>query len=107
MTLYNYLNNYGTMTYLEYPIILIQVYVMMFLVLKYKGMLDMPIVPVMTGLYFACISGFLIGVLPKSLLSLMVVSITVLFSVDTFYLYFVFILLFTDFYSKLVSSGVL
>ncbi|KOB68315.1 PQ loop repeat-containing protein 3 [Operophtera brumata] len=72
MTLYNYLNNYGLMSYMEYPIILLQVYVMMYFVLKYKGMLDTPIAPLMTVIYFAGIAGFLMEILHKDILSYLV-----------------------------------
>ncbi|XP_030019837.1 solute carrier family 66 member 3 [Manduca sexta] len=72
MTLYNYTNKYGIMTYMEYPIILFQVYVMFYYVLKFKNMLSMPMVPVLTTAYFATVLGFVLDLLPKQLLSYMV-----------------------------------
>lgn len=74
MTLYNYLSNYSMMTYLEYPIILVQVYAMLYYVLKYKGMLDLTIVPLLTATYFASIAGVLLEILPRSVVSDLVVS---------------------------------
>lgn len=75
MTLYNYTNNYGIMTYMEYPIILMQVYVMMYYVFKYKGILDLPIVPLITAVYFATVAGFFLDILPKETLSYLLVSL--------------------------------
>lgn len=74
MTMYNYTSNYSVMTYLEYPIILVQVYVMLYYVLKYKCMLDMTIVPLLTATYFASIAGVLLEILPKTVVSYLVVS---------------------------------
>uniref|UniRef100_A0A2A4JKU5 Solute carrier family 66 member 3 n=1 Tax=Heliothis virescens TaxID=7102 RepID=A0A2A4JKU5_HELVI len=72
MTLYNYTNNYGIMTYLEYPIILLQVYVMFYYVLKYKRLLCLSIVPITAIAYVSAVIGFVIGVLPKNILSYLV-----------------------------------
>lgn len=69
MTLYNYTNNYSIMTYLEYPIILMQIYVMFYYVLKYKKMFEQPIVPITTMLYTCFVVGFAMGIFPKEILS--------------------------------------
>ncbi|XP_053623965.1 solute carrier family 66 member 3 isoform X1 [Plodia interpunctella] len=72
MTLYNYTNQYSLMTYLEYPIILVQVYVMFYLVLKYQNKLKMPIVPIGTMAYCLGVFGFVLNILPKEILSFIV-----------------------------------
>ncbi|CAH0703230.1 unnamed protein product [Spodoptera exigua] len=72
MTLYNFTNNYGIMTYLEYPIILLQVYVMFYYVLKFKKMLPSSAVPLGTLAYFSTVVGFVTGVLPKGILGYLV-----------------------------------
>ncbi|XP_022832763.1 PQ-loop repeat-containing protein 3 [Spodoptera litura] len=72
MTLYNFTNNYGIMTYLEYPIILLQVYVMFYYVLKFKKMLASSAVPLSTLAYFSAVIGFVTGALPKALLGYLV-----------------------------------
>ncbi|XP_039763674.1 solute carrier family 66 member 3 [Pararge aegeria] len=72
VTLYNYTNRYSVMTYLEYPIILLQVYVMLYYVLKFKQLTSAPIVSLGTLMYFATILGFVFGVVPKELLSYLV-----------------------------------
>lgn len=74
MTLYNFTNSYGIMTYLEYPIILIQIFIMFYFVLKYKKLLHLPIVPISALTYTFTVIGFAMGVLPKNILSFMVVS---------------------------------
>ncbi|XP_047040863.1 solute carrier family 66 member 3 [Helicoverpa zea] len=72
MTLYNYTNDYGIMTYMEYPIILLQVYVMFYYVLKFKKMLCMSIVPITTIAYVSAVAAFAMGTLPKHILSYLV-----------------------------------
>ncbi|CAH2240436.1 jg5086, partial [Pararge aegeria aegeria] len=74
VTLYNYTNRYSVMTYLEYPIILLQVYVMLYYVLKFKQLTSAPIVSLGTLMYFATILGFVFGVVPKELLSYLVLQ---------------------------------
>lgn len=39
MTSYNYTNDYKFLSYMEYPILLIQEYILVYLVFKYKDML--------------------------------------------------------------------
>lgn len=72
MTLYNYTNQYSLMTYLEYPIILVQVYVMLYYVLKYKNLLSWPMLPVFTGVYTVAVLSFALGCLPKYILNYLV-----------------------------------
>lgn len=69
MTLYNFTNRYAIMTYLEYPIILCQVYVMFYHVLKYENILCKPVVPLCTLAYMSLVAGFMLDVLPKDILS--------------------------------------
>ncbi|XP_052751458.1 solute carrier family 66 member 3-like [Galleria mellonella] len=72
VTLYNYTNQYGLITYLEYPIILLQVYVLFYYVLKYKRLIQLPVVPIATLLYFGTVGALMVGLLPKSILSYLV-----------------------------------
>lgn len=69
VTLYNFTNQYSAMTYLEYPIILLQIYVMLYYVLKFRGLLSAPIVPLGTIIYVCTIFGFATEILPKDILS--------------------------------------
>ncbi|XP_075991126.1 solute carrier family 66 member 3 [Anticarsia gemmatalis] len=72
MTLYNFTNRYGVMTYMEYPIILLQVYVMTYYVLKFKNLLHLPITAIATVSYVLTVVGFSLEFLPKSILSYLV-----------------------------------
>ncbi|XP_068632997.1 solute carrier family 66 member 3 [Battus philenor] len=72
VTLYNYTNRYNIMTYLEYPIILVQAYVLLYYVMKYQYVLGCPMVPFATFAYFITVLGFGTGFMPKYLLSYMV-----------------------------------
>ncbi|XP_023942664.2 solute carrier family 66 member 3 [Bicyclus anynana] len=72
VTLYNYTNRYSVMTYLEYPIILLQVYVMLYYVLKFKHLLSGMTVPLVVAMYTTTILGFVYGVFPKEVLSYLV-----------------------------------
>lgn len=54
MMSYNYINDYAILSYLEYPILLIQEYVLIYLVLKYNGLLG-------TRTFAAAIAYVLIG----------------------------------------------
>lgn len=77
MTLYNFTNKYSLMTYLEYPIILLQVYVLVYYTLKYNNILNRPIVPLISITYIATVAGFAFNILPKEYLTFLVVSILV------------------------------
>ncbi|CAH2103615.1 unnamed protein product [Euphydryas editha] len=69
VALYNFTNQYSVMTYLEYPIILLQIYVMLYYVMKFRGILSAPIVLLGTMMYFGTIFGFASELLPKEILS--------------------------------------
>ncbi|XP_071649641.1 solute carrier family 66 member 3 [Temnothorax longispinosus] len=71
MTSYNYTNGYSLLSYLEYPIILAQEYILIFFVLKYLNRINMwsflgAIV------YFTLSSCLLLGIVPKIVLTLLV-----------------------------------
>lgn len=74
MTGYNYTNGYSLLSYLEYPIILIQEYILIFFVLKYLKRINMwsflgAIV------YFVLSSCLLLEIAPKVVLTLLAVGI--------------------------------
>ncbi|KAJ2954180.1 hypothetical protein O0L34_g2414 [Tuta absoluta] len=72
VTLYNFTNKYSLLTYMEYPIIMVQIYVMLFYVLKYKHLLDdgraTAVLAAVAG-YVALVLAFAMQLLPKNLLS--------------------------------------
>ncbi|XP_011696784.1 PREDICTED: PQ-loop repeat-containing protein 3 [Wasmannia auropunctata] len=70
MTSYNYTNGYSLLSYLEYPIILVQEYVLIFLVLKYLSKIN---TWSLLGaiIYFALSSCLLLEIAPKILLTLL------------------------------------
>lgn len=72
--LYNFTNGYAFLSYMEYPILLVQEYVLVYVVLKYKNMLEKPAY-IWSGVYVAVFSAFAIGLLPSSLIMMLVVSI--------------------------------
>ncbi|XP_011562144.1 solute carrier family 66 member 3 isoform X2 [Plutella xylostella] len=76
MTLYNYVNHYSILTYLEYPIILIQVYVLLYLVLKYRNLLENAVVPAAVCIYSLVVTLFAIEILPKAILTFIVPAVT-------------------------------
>ncbi|KAI5640884.1 PQ loop repeat domain-containing protein [Phthorimaea operculella] len=69
VTLYNFTNKYSLLTYMEYPIILVQIFVMLFFVLKYKCLLDDKRTPVGVVSYVALVIAFATRLLPQDLLS--------------------------------------
>ncbi|XP_076272632.1 solute carrier family 66 member 3 isoform X1 [Rhynchophorus ferrugineus] len=71
MISYNFRNGYALLSYLEYPIILIQEFILIFLVLKYKDFLNIYTL-VASMVYFSIAASFLIGVVPLGLLSFLV-----------------------------------
>lgn len=75
MTLYNFTNHYGVMTYLEYPIILFQIFVMLYYALLYKRMMNFYFVPLAAMLYVALVLSFVMELLPSEILSCLVVSV--------------------------------
>jgi len=70
-TCYNYVNDYALLNYLEYPIIIVQEYILIFLVLKYKNALNTRTYS-LTALYFAIAVGFLSKVIPPPVLTFII-----------------------------------
>ncbi|XP_021930449.1 PQ-loop repeat-containing protein 3 isoform X2 [Zootermopsis nevadensis] len=70
MTCYNYCNNYSLLSYMEYPIILVQQIILIFLVLKYMGFLGMNSFALF-GLYIGITGAFVFGLLPKTILAVL------------------------------------
>ncbi|KPJ09106.1 PQ-loop repeat-containing protein 3 [Papilio machaon] len=68
VTLYNFTNKYSLMTYMEYPIILMQMYILLYYVLKYKYLLGSCAVPISALVYFLTVLGFAVDFLPKDIL---------------------------------------
>lgn len=73
MMLYNYCYGYSLLSYMEYPVLLIQEYILILLVLKYKRQLNQTTYMAAGG-YFAVVLLFGYQILPKFLLALLVVS---------------------------------
>ncbi|KAJ8924657.1 hypothetical protein NQ315_000808 [Exocentrus adspersus] len=71
MTSYNYRNGYAILTYLEYPIILIQEYILVMCVLHYKSMLNIGTL-IGAGIYFSIAASFIFGIVPLGLLTFLV-----------------------------------
>ncbi|KAJ8681577.1 hypothetical protein QAD02_017369, partial [Eretmocerus hayati] len=67
---YNILNGYAYLSYLEYPIILVQEYVLIYLVLRYSKHLNIGSL-LAASLYFLICIGFLTQVIPKKTLTLL------------------------------------
>ncbi|KAH0946445.1 hypothetical protein HN011_005114 [Eciton burchellii] len=68
MTSYNYMNGYSVLSYLEYPIILVQEYILIFFVMKYLNKLNMCFL-LYTIVYFTLSSCLLLEVVPKVVLT--------------------------------------
>ncbi|XP_046390223.1 solute carrier family 66 member 3 [Ischnura elegans] len=68
---YNYCNGYALLSYMEYPIIIFQEIILIFLVLKYMDLLNV-VSAGLFGLYLAIFGGFLSGILPAPILTLLV-----------------------------------
>lgn len=73
MMMYNYCYGYAFLSYLEYPVLLLQEYVLIYLVLKYKRLLANNAYAI-TGAYFAAVLLFGYHILPKFLLAILVVN---------------------------------
>lgn len=69
--MYNFTNGYAFLSYMEYPILLIQEYVLVFVVLKYSNMLNKPAY-IWSGVYVAIFTGFATGIIPSSVLMMLV-----------------------------------
>lgn len=74
MMSYNYCNGYSILSYMEYPILLVQNYVLVLLVLKYKRLLCQRTYLIALA-YFAVTALTLTKILPTFLLSLLVVGV--------------------------------
>lgn len=72
--LYNFTNGYAFLSYLEYPILLVQEYVLVYFVLKYSSMLGQRAY-LWAGLYGILFFGFATGLIPSSVLMMLVVGI--------------------------------
>lgn len=83
MTSYNYTNGYSVLSYMEYPIILVQEYILIFLVLKYLNKINKWSL-VYTIIYFVIGSCLLFEILPKIVLTFLAVSINTLISTNPF-----------------------
>lgn len=75
MTSYNYTNGYSLLSYMEYPILLSQQYIILFLVFKYMGAINKR-TAVFTILYYVLFISFLIQIIPKHALNFMAVRIS-------------------------------
>lgn len=73
MTSYNYTNGYSVLSYLEYPIILVQEYILIFLVLKYLNKVNVWSL-LCTIVYFTLSSCLLLEIVPKIVLTFLAVS---------------------------------
>lgn len=71
MTSYNITNGYALLSYLEYPIILVQQYILIFLVLKYLDKINSMTI-LIAALYFITFSSLALQLLPKTFLTFFV-----------------------------------
>ncbi|CAH1391749.1 unnamed protein product [Nezara viridula] len=69
--LYNYVNKYSPLSYMEYPVLIAQEYVLIYLVLYYQNLIGIKVV-ITTILYFGLAISFLLKVLDPSILTLIV-----------------------------------
>lgn len=74
---YNYVNRYALLSYMEYPIIIVQEFMLIFLVLKYKSLFNTKTYGLCV-LYFTFAFGFLSHIIPASVLTFLIVSKEVL-----------------------------
>lgn len=75
MTNYHYANGYSILTYLECPVLLVQEYILIFLVLKYLKKINTSSVLV-AALYFAISSCFALQIVPKVVLTFLAPACT-------------------------------
>lgn len=75
MMCYNYCNGYSLMSYLEYPVLLLQEYVLIFLVLKYNRKLDKNAY-LATLAYFVITALCLTKIIPTVVIAMLVVNAT-------------------------------
>lgn len=69
---YNFTNGYSMLSYVEYPIILIQEYILIYLVLKYLNLLNSQTLLAVI-VYFLICAGLLTQIIPKTVLTILVV----------------------------------
>lgn len=72
-TLYNFTNGYRWMNYFEYVILLIQDYILVAIVLFYRGEITRKTIYI-TLAYVSVVALFVFGILPKNMLTLLIVS---------------------------------
>ena len=70
---YNFVRGYSYLSYLEYPILLVQEYVLIYCVLNYSNLLNSKAY-LWAGIYVAITSLFLTQILPPTILTMMLVS---------------------------------
>lgn len=75
MMLYNYTYQYSLLSYMEYPVLIVQEYILVALVLQYKRMLNQNTIVYICG-YFALMLLFAYQILPRFLIAMLVVSTT-------------------------------
>lgn len=75
MMSYNYRNGYAILSYLEYPIILLQELILVACVLHYKNMMNIGSL-FGAGVYFLIAASFLTGIAPLGLLTFLVVGLS-------------------------------
>lgn len=68
---YNYVNSYALLSYMEYPIIIVQEFMLIFLVLKYKDLFNRKTYGFCV-LYFTIAFGFLSHIIPPSVLTFLI-----------------------------------
>lgn len=73
MTSYNFTNGYSVLSYLEYPIILFQEYILIFLVLKYLNKINIFSILV-SILYIVTSISLAMQLIPKFVLTILAVS---------------------------------
>lgn len=69
--LYNYVNNYSLLSYMEYPILILQEYVLVYLVLFYQRLLGTKSTAITTA-YIAIVLAFLLGIIDGSALKFII-----------------------------------
>jgi hypothetical protein len=73
-TLYNFTNGYRMMNYFEYIILLAQNYALIVIVLFYRKQINQKFL-VTVGIYAIVATLFVLHILPKSILTLLIVSL--------------------------------
>lgn len=71
MMSYNYCNRYSILSYMEYPILLFQEYILIYLVLKYRRQLNGYSYKIAAAYFFA-LSMFLTNIIPTFILAMLV-----------------------------------